>query len=307
MDMPNLDDFHPRATHLDAEALTLKLDGLLARLKRVRRSGNGYLAECPAHTDWEPSLSITQSGCRILLYCFGDCSLESVCDALGIRVADLFGADSRTDIHRFSDAERKAWARKLWSTARWARGSMVERYLRNRGITLTTPFTIRSTLVRCDDWPRAMRWPALIAAIQDVKGAFAGVQITALCADGSAKAPTETPRKIHGPYRGGAVRLSDQLNAHLYVAEGLETALSVQQATGITTWAALGTSNLVKLELPQAIREVTIAADPDDAGEAAAQTLARRLLREGREVRIARPPQRRQRLQRHPVVRSPRG
>ena len=60
-------------------------------------------------------------------------------------------------------------------------------------------------------------------------------------------------------------------------------------------------------KLPQAIREVTIAADPDDAGEAAAQTLARRLLREGREVRIARPPQRRQRLQRHPVVRSPRG
>jgi hypothetical protein len=240
------DDFSPRAIALDAKALTLELDGLLARLKRVRRSGNGYLAKCPAHTDWEPSLSITQSGCRILLHCFGDCSLESVCDALGIRVADLFGVDSRTDTHRFSDAERKAWTRKLWSAAQWACGSMVERYLRNRGITLTIPPTIRSTFTTRDDWPRGMRWPALIAGIQDVNGASTGVQITALCADGSAKAPTETPRKIHGPYRGGAVRLGPPAT-RIAIAEGIETALSVQQAIGIPTWAALSATNLPPL------------------------------------------------------------
>ncbi len=42
--------------------------------------------------------------------------------------------------------------------------------------------------------------------------------------------------------------------------------------------------------MPPEVRAVTIAADGDSAGEKAAEEAASRLYREGREVKIARPP-----------------
>jgi DNA primase len=74
------------------------------------------------------------------------------------------------------------------------------------------------------------------------------------------------------------------------IAEGLETALSAMQATGLATWAALSTSGLRTLELPANVRNVVVLADGDEAGEAAAREAARRWNGEGRRVRIARPP-----------------
>jgi putative DNA primase/helicase len=91
-----------------------------------------------------------------------------------------------------------------------------------------------------------------------------------------------------GPIRGGAARLASA-GETLALAEGIETALSVQQATGIPTWAALGTANLLRVELPAIVREIIICADADSAGEKAAQEAARRFLRDGRRVRIALP------------------
>jgi DNA primase len=54
-------------------------------------------------------------------------------------------------------------------------------------------------------------------------------------------------------------------------------------------WCALSASNLAKVELPVCVKEVTIAEDADRAGEEAARAAANKFLREGREVRIARP------------------
>ena len=76
----------------------------------------------------------------------------------------------------------------------------------------------------------------------------------------------------------------------LMVGEGIETCLAVMQATGRPTWAALSTSGLRALDLPGTVREVIVLADGDDPGEAAACEAARRWKREGRSVRIARPP-----------------
>ena len=45
---------------------------------------------------------------------------------------------------------------------------------------------------------------------------------------------------------GGAVRLAPAAET-LVLAEGVETGLAVQQATGLPTWATLGTSNLKKV------------------------------------------------------------
>jgi DNA primase len=76
----------------------------------------------------------------------------------------------------------------------------------------------------------------------------------------------------------------------LMIGEGIETCLAAVQATGHAAWAALSTSGLRGLDLPPELRDVIVLADGDDPGEAAARDCAQRWKREGRRLRIARPP-----------------
>jgi DNA primase len=75
------------------------------------------------------------------------------------------------------------------------------------------------------------------------------------------------------------------------VGEGIETSLAAMQATGNAAWAALSTSGLRSLYLPHDVRDVIVLADGDEPGEEAARDCAQRWKRDGRRVRIARPPQ----------------
>jgi len=64
---------------------------ILNRLQGVRPSRDGWIARCPAHEDRSPSLSIKEgNGGRILVHCFSGCTIEAICAAIGIKVADLF-------------------------------------------------------------------------------------------------------------------------------------------------------------------------------------------------------------------------
>ncbi len=92
-----------------------------------------------------------------------------------------------------------------------------------------------------------------------------------------------------GSLAGGAVRLAPKLADIVVLTEGIEDGLSIAQATGLIAWAVLGTSGLRTVRLPDAVREVVIAADNDEPGEAAARDAAQRFLAEGRRVKIARP------------------
>ena len=112
---------------------------------------------------------------------------------------------------------------------------------------------------------------------------------TFLARDGAGKAPVVPQKMVLGPCRGGAVRLAPGGDV-LMVGEGIETCLSAVQATGNPAWAALSTSGLRAIDLPQDAREVLVLADGDDPGEAAARDAALRWKREGRTVRIARAP-----------------
>lgn len=61
------------------------IDGILGRLQRVRRSGTGWQACCPAHDDRAPSLSISVGADgRVLLHCHAGCRYEDVAAVLGI-------------------------------------------------------------------------------------------------------------------------------------------------------------------------------------------------------------------------------
>ena len=130
----------------------------------------------------------------------------------------------------------------------------------------------------------------MVALVTDgVEGAPLAIHRTYLARDGAGKAPIEPQKMMLGPCRGGVVRLA-QPGALLMIGEGIETCLSAMQATGHPAWAALSTSGLRSLDLPRDVRDVIVLADGDEPGEAAARDCARRWKREGRRVRIARPP-----------------
>ena len=66
---------------------------ILQRLQRVRPSGDGWTALCPAHDDHQPSLSIGQGlDGRVLLRCHAGCPVEQIVAALGLSLSDLFDA-----------------------------------------------------------------------------------------------------------------------------------------------------------------------------------------------------------------------
>lgn len=70
----------------DLVASALRRDG-----KRVNASDHSMTAQCPAHKDRTPSLSVTRMpDGAVRIKCFGGCSTDEVCAALGIEKKDLF-------------------------------------------------------------------------------------------------------------------------------------------------------------------------------------------------------------------------
>jgi 5S rRNA maturation endonuclease (ribonuclease M5) len=69
---------------------TANKPAILSRFGRLKPSGDGWTALCPAHEDENPSLSINVRSGKILVYCHAGCSQEDVLAALRIEPRDLF-------------------------------------------------------------------------------------------------------------------------------------------------------------------------------------------------------------------------
>ena len=277
---------------MTAERIAKELNG--------RRTRAGWQACCPSHQDRDPSLSIaTSPRGDVLIYCHAGCEQSRVIAALralglwpqrhaGPRSARLAG--QRTSIASDSrvEEERTRRALTLWDHAGRAIGTHAEDYLKSRGLLLPIPPSIRFS--RALKHPAGGSWPAMVALVtRGLDEKPVGIHRTFLDRDGASKSPAKPNRMMLGPCRGGAVRLGP-VTDKLMVGEGIETCLAVMQVTGRPAWAALSTSGLRGLRLDKKIREVTVLADGDDPGESAAGECARRWEREGRKVRIARPP-----------------
>ena len=269
-------------------------------------------ARCPAHDDREPSLSIRDGvDGEPVFNCFAGCNWRDIKDAL--RVDGLLPergpgrGDGRAAPGRrrwppgpatprtvdIDQQQRMEFARRKWREAVPLTDSPAEVYLRERGL-VPGP----------DDWSPSLRYhpalrhgltgfllPALVTAIMIWPGQdVVGIHRTFLRADGAGKAPVAPQKMILGRCGGGAVRLAPA-GPELVLSEGLETGLSVQQATNKPVWATLSTAGLCSVILPPEVNTVIIAADADEPGEEAAQKAAKRFLAEGRTVKIARPPQ----------------
>lgn len=64
----------------------LTVSEALERLEAVRRSGRGrWMARCPVHEDWTPSLAVTESDARpgeAVVHCFAGCDWRDVMGTL---------------------------------------------------------------------------------------------------------------------------------------------------------------------------------------------------------------------------------
>ena len=271
----------------------------IARTLEGRRVGMQWMAKCPAHDDCQPSLSLRDApDGKVLVRCHAGCEQLSVLAAL--RSRGLWGKcdpysllPKRQPLNSAErttspDAERTNAALYIWRCASSAEGTPVETYLRSRALRLPLASTLR--FHQGLKHPEGAVWPAMVSLVtRGHDDTPTGIHRTFLSPNGRSKAEVQTPKMMLGPCRGGAVRLAIAANV-VMVGEGIETCLAAMQATGLPAWAALSTSGLRSLDLPNRIRDVVVLADGDDAGEAAALECAQRWRREGRRVRIARPP-----------------
>ena len=181
----------------------------------------------------------------------------------------------------------------LWEGAEPAH-PLLRRYLRARGLSLEPPPTLRLAFLRGREDA-----PLMVARVEGPGGHFGapapqmnllGLHLTLLEPDGLGRKEKRLARGSKP--KGGAIRLFPlEAGQPLALAEGIETALAVRVATGWPVWATIAAPFMKEVVLPHEVREILIAADHDKAGIAAAHALARRLLRDGRRVRIAVPPE----------------
>jgi putative DNA primase/helicase len=267
----------------------------IAKALGARKAGCGWTARCPAHDDRSPSLSIRDADDnKVLVHCHAGCDQERVIAAL--RGRGLWAENARRAArharHRApierkpdnDDAIRSQAALAIWQSAKPAPGT----YLASRGICVPTPDALRFHAGL--KHPSGGLWPAMVALVANgASGTPIAIHRTFLARNSVEKATVDPQKMMFGPCRGGAVRLADPSDV-LMVGEGIETCLAAMLASGHPAWAALSTSGLRGLDLPKDVREVIVLADGDEAGEAAAQDCALRWRRQGRRVRIARPP-----------------
>jgi hypothetical protein len=182
---------------------------------------------------------------------------------------------------------QRAKARWLWGRRRPLVGSIAERYLREtRGYGGALPEAIGYLPESGENYA------CMISALRlnSVRGAaeVQAVHLTKLASVGR-KAGTEADKIVVGSPRGAPIVLAsinDGLG--LIIAEGIEDALSVHEATGMGAWAAGSAPLLPYLAdvVPSYVECVTCVVDDDKAGRRKSDELAVKLEARGIETRL---------------------
>lgn len=183
--------------------------------------------------------------------------------------------------------------RKVWTTGKPIQGTVVEDYLRKRGITAALP-----GLANVRFHPNLHYWdfdaeislgyhPAMISLLRSSSaGHPLSVHRTYLSSDGS-KADVPKAKKlmacsIDGAISelGAAVRLYDLEGPVMGICEGIETGMAIRSALpNLPIWAAYSANVLTNFQPPEGVKKVIVFGDVDTSGtgQVAAAKLAVRL------------------------------
>ncbi len=277
---------------------------------KALRNGHWYgdygVCSCPTMNhqrgDKRPSLKVSEGEREPLVHCFAGCDWRDVKAALrrlGL-LEDFMGAKRDDfDKRRFEELQRQQTERdrrrSVAASAVWGKcipslpGGLADTYLKSRGLWLPDIDAIRES-PSLKHTPSNQFHPAMVCRV-DIPGTEGfGLHRTYMAPGGQGKAKVSGNKAMLGICSRGAVRLFPTAEK-MTVAEGIETALAVHKLSGLPVWAALSTSGLINLALPDEVREVVIAADHDEngAGERAANAAAKRWCSEGRKVEITMP------------------
>jgi putative DNA primase/helicase len=243
-----------------AREITIALHG------RWNAAANRGSARCPCHDDHSPSLLLSDGdkpGC-VLVHCFAGCDRRDILAAL--RDRGLLEECAHQHELRSCRIEPPPpviapdlQALEIWGMASPVEHTIVQLYLRARGITIAPPPSLR-----CAGGGYHLTDPAtaMVAAVQAPDRRIIAVQVTRLDPSGERKAQVPIPRRTFGALGNGAVRLAAAGDV-LGLAEGVESALSAMQLSGVPTWACLGASRMHRVAVPESILELHVFADND--------------------------------------------
>ncbi len=167
-------------------------------------------------------------------------------------------------------------ARRLFAMSQPIAGTIVEAYLRTRGITALHGTGALRFHPRCyfrpDRDAPTETWPAMIAAVTDLDGRITGAHRTWLDPAGFdsvrlGKAPIDSPRRAMGHLLGNAVRFSVARDVAA-AGEGIETMLSLRCVMpDMPMMAALSAAHLAAILFPATLRRLYVVRDNDPAGD----------------------------------------
>ena len=258
---------------------------------RAKKCGNGYIDICPAHDDREPSLSIRlRPDGLLLINCFAGCRFEDILKAAGIsgifQGEQSLSQEQLDKIVRDENKRKKAnrdRALKIWSETVPLENTLSQVYLNSRGLKIWGQSLRHHN--RLFHSPTSDYRPALVAAVER-DGVISGIHRIFLDEDGK-----KLSKMMLGDCKGGAVHLGGTGDT-LIVSEGIENGLAFAQFEngGMGEyWAALSTSGLKALQLPDRPSTLIVAADSDDTGTNAAFALISRAANEGWNARFIAP------------------
>jgi phage/plasmid primase-like uncharacterized protein len=169
-------------------------------------------------------------------------------------------------------------------------------YLIKRGLSIPinnlNELRCHPALPYYEDGQFVTNFPALVALVRDVNGNPITVHRTYLTPSGD-KAPVMQPKKLMslalpGKTLGSAIRCFPLTQGKLAIAEGIETALAVNQLTKLPCWASVSANGLRYFDFPNGIKSLVIMADIDrsNTGQKAAQELAQRAFKQGFDATI---------------------
>ena len=227
-----------------------------------KRNGKGWSARCPAHEDRRPSLSVSEGDDgRALVRCHAGCTVDAICNAVGLRVADLMTDDPST----VSTSTQPAQTRKK------------QQYLRQDGRKPANYKTAKAAVAALEHshGKRSALWTyndangdPVGAIVRWDKAGGKDIRPVARRGDRWAIGGMPEPRPLYGlPDLAGADRV--------YVTEG-EKAADAARAIGLTaTTSAHGSQSPDKADWSAlAGKECVILPDNDDPGGKYADAVA---------------------------------
>ena len=188
---------------------------------------------------------------------------------------------------RASEAERIGLALRKWAEAVDPAGTVGETYLAARGLRAGDAACHALRFHPRLRYDHAWK-PGLIALFRHVV-TDQPVAIHRIFVDHDGR---KLGRRMYGPTKDAAVKLTpdEEVTGGLTVCEGIETGLAILDAGWRPIWALGSAGAIERLPILPGIDALSIFADADDAGMAAARACGRRWADAGRGAQIFKPP-----------------